>query len=815
MLVTGEAAAPVARKVRGARPESIAVEQRPFRVNWTGSFLVYSSLAAVNREMALALLRDGRCELGLQQTESGELNDAESAERLSPITERLDKPLQEAVDFHLRHHWPPDFSRPASGKLVLMQPWEYGRIPLDWIEPIRQNVDQIWAYTNYVRDCYIASGIDPDIVEVVRLGVDPERFRPGLAALDLPTAKTFKFLFVGGTLKRKGIDFLLKAYRETFDPDDDVCLVIKDMGTRTFYQNQTAGEQIRALQNDPQCADIIYLNEDIPEADIPRLYSACDCLVHPYRGEGFGLPVAEAMACGLPVVVTAGGACDDFCSDDTAYLVPSERMPVQFPDGMKMAGDPWMLEPDVEQLKATMRGVFERQDEAARRGAAAAEFIAGHFTWRHAAEDAFSALAKLQGEGQAETTSVPVLAPDTALAPAHTPEQAAETTLLVLGEVPEEVVAEAMAGLGSDAVRHNIGGTSSDMGARIEAVRQATEGEYLAFIVHGESVEEVVMGQLIEHLRQQDDIAVVQPSSQVDAESIGLVELEIAEGGVFVFRRQALEAIGGFDGNFRSEAVLSEAGRQLSRHGARVVQVLECLSSGTHQPLDEAYRDELEAVRALAEGDRMRALGDDEAALSAYRRSVAAKGNFIEAIVVLSALLMELDQPVEAIGHLEHLVAMDAGSFQAHNYLGLARYQAGQMEAARATMQQAHALNPAYVETLVNLAVLEWEHGEPSEALDYLEKAAELEPDNRDVIVNTGIMYAQSGNPDAGIALLRDYLDLNPRDQGAASSLADILIQSGQLQEARDLAERLLQLDPQYPVAQVILERIRGQEEQG
>ena len=65
----------------------------------------------------------------------------------------------------------------------------------------------------------------------------------------------------------------------------------------------------------------------------------------------------------------------------------------------------------------------------------------------------------------------------------------------------------------------------------------------------------------------------------------------------------------------------------------------------------------------------------------------------------------------------------------------------------------------------------------------------------------------------AVIGLLQNYLELKAPDGDAASSLADILVQSGERAAARELAGRLLALDPQYPVVQAILEKIRGEEE--
>jgi glycosyltransferase involved in cell wall biosynthesis len=211
----------------------------------------------------------------------------------------------------------------------MIQPWEFGKIPEDWVRPIQEGVDEVWVPSTYVKQCYVDSGIDADRVQVIPNGVRTDVFHPNAAPLKLDTDKTFKFLFVGGTIYRKGIDILLKVYRQTFTPDDDVCLVIKGMGDETFYKGQTATEMIRTMQADPDAPEILYLTDDLTDEEMAGLYTACNSLVHPYRGEGFGMPVAEAMACALPVIVTQGGACDDFCSEDNAYFVTAKRREIR------------------------------------------------------------------------------------------------------------------------------------------------------------------------------------------------------------------------------------------------------------------------------------------------------------------------------------------------------------------------------------------------------------------------------------------------------------------------------------------------------
>ena len=370
----------------GWRYKSIAKKRpRQSRIVWEGPQFVQHSLARVNREVCLRLIDSGQ-EVSVLPVE-GNAPALRADSRLQPIGDRVRRSLAGPADVHVRHQWPPNFEAPAEGRWVMIQPWEFGALPSAWVQPMRDAVDEIWVPSAYVRECYIRSGIPADRVFVVPNGVDTKRFNPAAPPMKLSTSKSFKFLFVGGTIYRKGIDVLLDSYGRTFTDADDVCLVIKDMGADSFYKGQTAKALIEGHRSTPGAPAIVYLEHALDDDDMAGLYTACDCLAHPYRGEGFGLPIAEAMACGLPVVVTGHGAALDFCSPENAFLIPAREMrsPEKRVGDIPTVDHPWLAEPDREELRRILRSVFENPEQACDKRRSARGRIEAGFTWDHAA----------------------------------------------------------------------------------------------------------------------------------------------------------------------------------------------------------------------------------------------------------------------------------------------------------------------------------------------------------------------------------------------------------------------------------------------
>ncbi len=152
-------------------------------------------------------------------------------------------------------------------------------------------------------------------------------------------------------------------------------LVVKDFGAGGVYRRRRPQRAARVRRAARAAARSCYLDDELSDDEMAALYRACDVLVHPYRGEGFGMPVLEAMACGLPAIVTAGGPTDEFCPDAACWRIPSTRR--SFPEprvgDLETVGLPWQLEPDVEALAELLRTAAMDPVGRAARGTAGLE----------------------------------------------------------------------------------------------------------------------------------------------------------------------------------------------------------------------------------------------------------------------------------------------------------------------------------------------------------------------------------------------------------------------------------------------------------
>ncbi|MEY2535153.1 MAG: hypothetical protein QOF29_3063, partial [bacterium] len=326
-------------------------------VRWVGDHTLNTSLSIINREIGARLAAEDGIRL----------------QRVERSGSSADAPLPHVADVEVRHQWPPDLRPAPAGRLALIQPWEFGAIPSDWLQPIAANVDELWVPSECVRRMYVESGVEADRVHVVPNGVDLERFTPEGPRLDLD-APGLRLLFVGGLIGRKGPDVLLDGYRAALAGRADVTLVVKDFGAEGVYKRSDR-EEIRAYAAAGTFPRVVLLDDELSGAEMAALYRACDVLVHPYRGEGFAMPVLEAMACGLPVVVTAGGPTDEFCPPEAGWRIRSKRrvLSARRVGPFVTAGEPWLLEPDSGHLAELLREVAADADERARRGRAAAE----------------------------------------------------------------------------------------------------------------------------------------------------------------------------------------------------------------------------------------------------------------------------------------------------------------------------------------------------------------------------------------------------------------------------------------------------------
>ena len=145
--------------------------------------------------------------------------------------------------------------------------------------------DMVIAASEYVRDSLIMNGVSSSRIALCPYGVDTERFRPAVKTDDRP----FQILFVGQLSQRKGIKYLLEAFKDLRLEKAELVLMGGVGGS---------GEGLKSYKG------LFRHIRHVPYSELPQYYQSADIFVYPSLHEGSALAIYEALAIGLPVITT-------------------------------------------------------------------------------------------------------------------------------------------------------------------------------------------------------------------------------------------------------------------------------------------------------------------------------------------------------------------------------------------------------------------------------------------------------------------------------------------------------------------------------
>ena len=177
-----------------------------------------------------------------------------------------------------------------------------------------KSASAIISPSNYIKNNLLKNGISEDRIRVIHNGIDTDLFHPhNLQAQEALTIKPF-------AIRRP---YIIYASRITHPEKRHIDLKAPHRLVIAGADGEQAEQVHQAVLRSSFASDIL-LTGYFPHENLPQLYSAADLCVFPSPVEGVGLPVIEAMACGIPTACVRAGALPEMAGDCTCYFEPNK-----------------------------------------------------------------------------------------------------------------------------------------------------------------------------------------------------------------------------------------------------------------------------------------------------------------------------------------------------------------------------------------------------------------------------------------------------------------------------------------------------------
>jgi glycosyltransferase involved in cell wall biosynthesis len=341
-------------------------------LNWDGWMNSESGYGIVNLEYPTALIRAGidvTCEWERQEN----IHPANFAKLTEQQQKFLSKPFRKQ-HIGIIKTTPEMFTKCTSEFRIGYSMVENTRIGERWMNWCN-DMDAMFVPSAYLIDVFKESGVKKPIINV-KQGLDQRRFK----YIKRNQKTSFIFGTVGYQDDRKNWKDLVSAFCSEFAPDEPVELWIKNSN----------GYWVDKAFRDPR---IKVINVMYTFDEVRQIYSYFDCFVFPSHAEGSGLPPREAMATGLPCILTNWSGLTEIADPSISY--PLTPVAIDYPDVRGMEQPGFMARLDVAEIMYWMRYVYEHQDEAREKGKKASEFIIKNYNWDACAADLMKKLEAL------------------------------------------------------------------------------------------------------------------------------------------------------------------------------------------------------------------------------------------------------------------------------------------------------------------------------------------------------------------------------------------------------------------------------------